>query len=455
MKRLSFAEMNEMQADQLGFLQKMEREQGGVVSFKMLWFTMFCLSEPAVIREFLVKHAGDTHRDPFVTRTFRRFMGNGVFVAEGESWRRKRKLVQPAFHATRIRSYAETMAEYTRDMVSDWHRGDLKVLDGELTQLTLRIIAKTMYDVDLLEQTATIGRLMKEILTVAEAQLGAPFLPPQWVPTPLNRRQARARGQIDALLRDIIDERRLSGRDHGDLLSMLLDARDEAGNSMTERELLDECITLFVAGHETTAAALTWAWLLLAQHPDVAERLYAEVDRVLGGQPVTFEKLRDLPLLDAVIKETLRLYPPAFSFGRTVLRPFQIGPHAFPKGAIVLISPFVTHRRPSLYAAPDEFRPERFLSQETQPDRYAYLPFGAGPRVCLGNMFAMMEAAVILATMVQHVRLERTDHAPVERDTLITLRPRDPLTVRVTRREELPVREDDIHRVETPPALSH
>lgn len=437
MKRLTFTEMNEMQADQLGFLQKMEREQGGVVSFKMLWFTMFCLSEPTVIREFLVKHAGDTHRDPFVTRSFKRFMGSGVFVAEGEAWRRKRKLVQPAFHATRIRSYADTMAEYTQEMVARWKDGEVKEVDTELTQLTLRIIAKTMYDVDLLEQTVTLGHLMKEILTVAEAQLNAPLVPPKWVPTPLNRRQNRALRQIEALLRGIIDARRRDGQDHGDLLSMLLNVRDEDGNPMSERELLDECITLFVAGHETTAAALTWAWLLLDQHPDVADRLYAEVDEVLGGEPVTVEALRELPLLDAVIKETLRLYPPAFSFGRQVLRPFQIGPHQFPKGAIVLISPYVTHRRSALYDAPDQFRPQRFLNAETQPDRYAYLPFGAGPRVCLGNTFATMEAAVILATMIQHVRLDRTNNAPVERSTLITLRPRDPLAVRITRRKTI------------------
>lgn len=436
MKRLSFSEMRALKEDQLGFMQRVAREQGGVAHLKVLWYDLFVISEPDVIRELLIKHPHQLHRDPFSANVLGRFLGNGILMTEGESWKRQRKLMQPAFHALRIRQYTGTMATYAREMVETWRTGDVRAIDQELTQLTLRIIAKTMYDVDLAEQTAEIGRLMKEILSVGEAQLRMSFVPPKWLPTPMNRRQQRALQEVRTLLLDIIRARRAEGTDHGDLLSMLLSVRDEEGAPMPEQQVLDECITLFVAGHETTAAALTWTWHLLSQHPETASQLHVAVDEELGGAPVAFEDLADLPLLDAVIKESLRLYPPAFSFGRTVLEPITVGEHAFPKGAILMISSYATHRRPDLYAAPEQFRPQRFLNAEEQPDRYTYLPFGVGSRVCLGNMFAMLEAAVILATMLQHVRLEPISDRPVEMDTLITLRPRDPLMMRVHKREE-------------------
>jgi cytochrome P450 len=212
---------------------------------------------------------------------------------------------------------------------------------------------------------------------------------------------------------------------------MLLSVRDEEGNPMPEQQVLDECLTLFVAGHETTAAALTWAWYLLAQHPDVAQQLCDQIDEVLGDEPLTFEKLSSLPLLEAVIKETLRLYPPAFGFGRQVQEPFTAVGYDFPKNAVILFNSYVTHRRADLYEEPDAFRPERFLDKATEPDRYAYFPFGAGPRICLGNMFAMLEAQVILATMMQQVQLQLAVTKPVELDTLVTLRPKEALLMQV------------------------
>jgi cytochrome P450 len=277
-----------------------------------------------------------------------------------------------------------------------------------------------------------------------EAQLKMNFIPPKWLPTRLNRRFNRAYQKITELLRRIIRERQAEGRDHGDLLSMLLSVRDEDGKAMPEQQLLDECLTLFVAGHETTAAALTWSWYLLAQHPDVAAQLYSEIEEVLGGEPITFAKLPSLPLLEAVVKETMRLYPPAFGFGRAVQEAFAVGDYNFPKGAIILFNSFVTHRRPDLYEEPEAFRPKRFMDKATEPDRYTYFPFGAGPRICLGNMFAMLEAQVILATMMQQVQLELAVTRPVELDTLVTLRPKEPLLMRVgERRSDLtsPIKE--------------
>ena len=437
MKRMTLAEMQEMQNDLLGFAQKTAVTHGGVAHLKMLWMHLFMVNEPTVLREILIHHSHQMHRDPFVSRVFKRFMGNGVFIAEGETWKKQRTLVQPAFHAVRIRQYTDIMADYARDTVAGWQAGDTLAVDQALTQLTLRIIAKTMYDVDIDEETAVIGHNMKEILSVVEAQLKMSFVPPQWLPTKLNRRFNTAYKNITDLLRRIIHERQTEGHDHGDLLSMLLSARDEEGNPMPEQQLLDECLTLFVAGHETTAAALTWAWYLLAQHTHVAQQLQAQIDEVLGGEPITFDKLPALPLLEAVIKETMRLYPPAFGFGRTVKESFTVGDYHFRKGAIILFNSYVTHRRPDLYEEPEAFRPERFMDKATEPDRYTYYPFGAGPRICLGNMFAMLEAQVILATMMQQVQLELAVTKPVELDTLVTLRPKEPLLMRVMERRPL------------------
>jgi cytochrome P450 len=431
MKRLSLAEVRSLQNDQLGFALKVAQEMGGVAHLKMLWFDMFLVTEPAVIRELLIHHGSRMQRDRFTAQVFKRFMGNGVFVAEGKAWQRQRKLVQPAFHATRIRDYVATMATYTNEMVAQWRPGQTVVIDDELTRLTLRIIAKTMFDVDLEAETAVIGRLMKEILIVGEDQLKMPVLPPTWLPTAGNRRQQRALREVKALLRDIIHQRQAEGEDKGDLLSMLLAARDEDGQPMSEQQVLDECITLFVAGHETTAAALTWAWYLLARHPDVAARLHRETADVLGAEPITFDRLTQIPLLEAVIKETLRLYPPAFSFAREVIEPFTAAGYHFPRRAMILFSTYATHHRPDLWDAPEAFRPERFMDPANGPDRYTYLPFGAGSRICLGNMFAMLEAQVILATMVQRVALTLATTEPVTTDTVITLRPRDPLRMQV------------------------
>lgn len=295
-----------------------------------------------------------------------------------------------------------------------------------------------MYDVDILAETNALGDLMKEILTVAEAQLKRFIVLPQWIPTAENRRQQAALREVRNRLNAIIEARAIHPASHtsteppqyqdkGDLLSMLLLARDETGLPMSRTQVLDECVTLFVAGHETTAAALTWAWYLLDRHPQVLADLQDQVHRILGARPITLESLAQMPLLEAVIKETLRLYPPAFAFGRSVQEPFHAGGVDFPKGAIILFSTYTTHRRPDLWENPEAFLPQRFLDPATHPDRYTYFPFGAGARICLGNMFAMLEAQVVLATMLQHGTLHCVDTSPVIKDTVVTLRPRDPL----------------------------
>lgn len=438
-KRLSLADMRAMQTDLLAFAQQAAREQNaqGYTQYNMLGTPLFFIFRPELMRELLVKQSDKLHRDPFVSRAFRRVLGNGVFIAEGEAWKRQRRLVQPAFHSMRIREYVETMAAYTREMVTGWAEGEVVAINTAFNQLTMRIIAKTMYGVDLASQTAELGRLMQIILGVMEEQLSQTIIWPMWVPTAQNRRQGQAMREVRTLLSQIVQERRASGRDEGDLLSMLLLARDEAGQPMEEELLLDELITLFFAGHETTAVALAWLSHLLTSHPEVTDRLTAEIEQTIGQRPITFADLADLTYLDAVIKETLRLYPPAFGFGREVQEPFTIGQTEFPRKAVLLFNSYITHRDPTLYDQPDRFWPDRFLQQETRPDKYAYFPFGIGSRICLGNMFAQMETAVICATLLQTVQLTRADAVPVEIDTVVTLRPKQPLHLQVEHRPSM------------------
>ena len=432
--KVGWRESQALSVDRIAWMIRSAAERG-VSHYKVLWFDIFFVAEPNVIRELIIKRPNLLHRDPFTTNVLRRIMGNGVFIAEDEAWQRQRKLVAPAFHAMRIRAYAATMANYTREMVGRWRDGQVVALDKELTQLTLRIIAKTMFNVDLLPEAERIGRLMQALLETGEEQLDAAYPPPSWVPTSTNRRQKAALRELHKLIRAIIHQRQASGGDEGDLLSMLLLARDDDGRPMSEAQVIDECVTLLAAGHETTAVALAWAWLLLGQSPPVASRLHDEVNGVLGDQPVTFERLAELPTVESIIKETLRLYPPAFSFGRTPQEDIAFtaegGDYFFRKGASLIISTIAMHRLPEYYPDPLAFRPERWAAGEPQPPRYAYLPFGGGPRVCLGNLFAMMEAQIILATMAQHVRLSPTVEGLPPWEPLITLRPRPPVEMRV------------------------
>jgi cytochrome P450 len=251
-----------------------------------------------------------------------------------------------------------------------------------------------------------------------------------WIPTPNNRRIRRATAVLDDVVLGIIAQRRASavgGRveDTGDLLSMLLLAENEDGRAMDDRQIRDEAVTLFAAGHETTSNALSWTWYFLAQNPDVEARLHAEVDAVLDGRPPTVDDLKNLPYTEMILKESLRLRPPAWGLaGRTVLEETEIGGYTIPAGSTIFISPYQLHRLPEYFPDPERFDPERFTPEnEKKLPRYAYLPFGAGPRVCIGNSFAMMEAHLILATVAQHVRLELVPGQEVEMAPLITLTP--------------------------------
>lgn len=439
LRRVGMKEIVESRNDSPGFMLKMAQTYGGVAGMSFMGIELHYVTDPDVVRELVINHPQHLHKDFITIPVFKRIVHNGIVVAEGEHWKRQRKIMQPAFHATRIQSYADVMTQYTQEMIHDWQGGQIN-LTKAMKQLTQRIIAKTMYNVDVQEQLDQLDRLMYIVFSEAEAQLKSRIPIPAWIPTtPSRRRQAQAVKKVRALLQKIIDERRASGEDKGDLLSMLLQVRYDDGTPMDDEQLLDECMTMFVAGHETTASTMIWVWYLITQHPDVASKLYAEVDNTLGEQPMRFEKLADMPYGEMIVKEALRLYPPAPAFVRTPLQDIEVNGHLFRKGSLIACAIYAMHHLEHLFPQPERFWPERFGPEQPEPHRYAYIPFGAGSRSCMGNMFAMMEARVILATMAQQVELELTEGQTVERDTRFTIQPKEPLWVRVKRRRVLPV----------------
>lgn len=302
-------------------------------------------------------------------------------------------------------------------------------------RLTLRIVGQALFSIDLSDEADTVGQGFSAVRKLLQSYVFRPF-PPLSVPTPRNRRLNAAIRSLDGVVQGIIDERRQHNADSGDLLSMLLLARDEeTGEGMNDRQLRDEVMTLLLAGHETTANALTWMWYLLSQHPDVEARLHTELDKVLGGNIPTVDHLPDLKYTRMVIEEALRLYPPVFGFGRKATGEDELGGYYVPANTLIWLSPYVTHRHPDFWQQPEVFDPERF-SPESAANRphYAYFPFGGGPRLCIGSNLAMMEAQLITATIAQRYLLRLVPDHPVEPEVSLTLRPKYGLPMTIHQR---------------------
>ena len=310
-------------------------------------------------------------------------------------------------------------------------------INQQMTNLTMSIIGKALFDADVFTETGELGAAMSITLEYASYSLSQLFVPPYSWPLPRNRRTRKAVRILRAAIQDFINERRAAPDERNDFLSILLQARDEDGQPMSDEQIMAECLTLFGAGHETTATALTWTWYLLCQHPEIYQRVQQEVDSVLQGRTPTFADLARLPYCLQVFKETLRLYPPAYATSRRALRDMEIAGYLVPKNQIVLIAPYTLHRRSEYFPQPENFDPERFTPErEKQLPRHAYLPFGAGPRICIGNHFAMMEGQLLLATLVQRVSFSLVQDQPLVIDPVhhLTLRPAGALNVTVKRR---------------------
>ena len=413
--------------DALSFMLKNARQYG---KFYAIWIgvsPIYVVSDPALAHEILVERAKEFHKAALVRHAVGPFAGNGLFLNEGDSWRRQRKLAQPAFHHQRIEAYGATMVQQTLDLLADWQPGARRDIAHEMTKLTLGIVNKTLFNVDVRAQADHIGALMTTVLAGAEDRLNN--YDPIWgrLFQRKQRREAAAIQELFTLIEGIIADHRQHGADSGDLLSMLLAARDEEGNPMSAQQLRDEVITLFVAGHETTANALAWAFYLVAQHPEVEAKLAQEV-ATLQGKPPTMCDLAHLPYSEQVIKEALRLYPPAGGVTRQPIQDITLGGYPIAKGSTVAISTYVMHRDPTLYPDPERFDPQRFTPEnEAKLPRLAYLPFGGGPRVCIGNSFALLEARLILLTVLQRFRLQLAAGQQVRAQQVFTLRPKNGL----------------------------
>lgn len=395
----------------------------------------YMTADPDFIREVTVKQADIFIKGPDYTdetQGMARFLGSGLLTSNGDFWKRQRKLVAPAFHTKRIDAYADTMVSYTQRMLEKWQDGAVHNIDHDMMQLTLMIVARTLFDVD---ATDTVDRVASAVDSMQE-MMNDPTLIPRWLPTPKNLRHRRAVETLDEIVYGFIRERRAHMEDKGDLLSMLLLTVDEEdGKGMTDKQVRDEAVTLFLAGHETTANALNWTWFLLANNPQIEAKLHQELDTVLAGKAPTLADLRRLPYTEMVIKESMRLYPPAWSFGRNATEDTMVQGYSIPRGTNINIVSYRLHRHAGIWNNPNDFIPERWSAENSENiPRYAYMPFGGGPRVCIGNSFAMMEANLLLATMAQQFQLRVKEGAKIVPQPFITLFPRDGMPMRLEKR---------------------
>jgi cytochrome P450 len=414
----------EFRVDRLGFFTQLAREYGDCVSIRLGPRKLMVVNHPDLVEEVLVtknrlfiKH--------FALRSSKQTLGEGLLTSEGDFWRKQRKLSQPAFHRDRIIAHAQVMVDYTERMLDRWHDGEALDVQEEMMKVTLEIVAKTLFDADVSHDTAAASEAMETVLHTFTQRVNKLIKLPDWFPTPLNIRAKRAVSRLDKIIFDIISARRKSGEDRGDLLSMLLQATDEDdGERMSDRQLRDEAMTLFMAGHETTANTLAWVWYLLALNPEVETKLHAELDQVLGDRPPTFEDLPRLIYTEHVITETLRLFPTVWLLGREATEDCQIGGYDVPKGHTVFMSQWVIHRDPRFFENPLSFQPERWADGLAKRiHRYAWFPFGGGPRICIGNSFAMMEAVLLLSTIARRYKVALAPDADVVPLPTMTLRP--------------------------------
>jgi len=414
----------EFRRDLLGFLSDCARRYGDVVGFRLPRRRLVLLNHPDLIEEVLTAHARRTTKTA-ILNMLRPVLGDGLLLSEGDTWLRQRRLIQPAFHRQRIAAYGDVMAGYAARAMDDWKDGQTRDVHADMMAITQAIVAKTLFDADVSEAAWDVGHALHVLTEDFMRRRARLFELPAFVPTPARRRNRAAIAQLDRIVYGIIATRRASGEDRGDLLSILLAARDaDDGSRMTDQQVRDEIMTLFLAGHETTAVALSWTWYLLAQHPDVEKRLADELGTLLDGRLPTVADLPRLRYAEMVVTESMRLYPPAFMLTRRVVEPFEIGGHRIEAETALIMSQWITQRDPRWFDAPEVFQPERWEHDLAKRlPRYAYFPFGGGPRLCIGNTFALMEATLLLATIAQRFRFALAPRASVTPLLSVTLRP--------------------------------
>jgi cytochrome P450 len=421
----------------LEVMRSAAREYGDIVRIPVIMQSRILLNHPDYIQQVLIFQQNKFHKSTLSKEATERLLGQGLLISEGDFWRRQRRLAQPAFHRHRINEYSSAMVECAEAQGCTWRDGETRNMAEEMMALTLEAAVRTLFGTTLPGEAKHVGHAMSFLMRYSLGRARKPInIPANW-PTPRNKRATREYDFLDSLVYRIISERKAqpSSNHRNDLLSMLMGAMDEDGSQMTPKQLRDETMTLFLAGHETTALTLAWTWYLLSENPAAETRLQEELRDVLGGRPPDVADLARLPYLHAVVSEVLRLYPPAYLLARTAIAPFSIGGYDFGPGETVLMSQWVMHRDARYYDEPDAFRPERWL--DGLADRLppgAYFPFGDGPRRCIGQGFAMLESALVIGTLAQQFQFRLAPGRPVVPEPLVTLRPKHGISMTIRAR---------------------
>jgi cytochrome P450 len=433
-----FGNLSEVSENPLKFYVKYQKKFGDVVKFKAIFgFSWYLVTDPAGIERVLQTNQANYRKAPVMTKALSLVIGNGLVISEGDFWRRQRRLMQPAFHRQRLAMLAETMQDSAAETAKRWETGFIK--DGEpfeitreMTDLTIKIAAETLFGADVSTDSTRFANALQTALEhVNFKMIKSPFSVLDYLPTARNRRFKRAMTTLDEVVQKIIAERRKSEADKGDLLSMLMLARDEeTGEAMNDAQLRDEVLTLLIAGHETTASALSWMWLLLAKNKTQFKILRSELDDVLAGKPAALDDLPRLAYTRAVFDETQRLYPPAWGIPRQAVDADDLCGYQIEAGKMVVVSQYIAHRHPDFWENPEAFEPARFLPENAaNRPLFAYFPFGGGARKCIGNHFALMEAQIITATLAQRFAPEFAGDDP-DLDPTFALRPKNGLRLK-------------------------
>jgi len=429
----SLALLQALRQNPLDTFSRLAREHGGLVSLSVPGLRLYLVSDPTAIQDSLtltnrayakgVPRDGDPRGEG--VQPLSRVLGQGLLTSAGDLWRRQRRLMQPLFQPARVAEYGAVFVRLAAGTGATWRDGEVRDLHAEMTELTLAIVARTVFDVDLeTEFVAHVRRSLATNMRTTRRQLVPWGRLLDRLPLPSTRRFNADRAALDAMIYRMIADRRAGGARGGDLLSLLLSARDEeTGERMPDQQVRDEAVTMLLAGHETTANALAWTFHLLGGNPAAQERLGAELDEVLAERPASVSDVPRLPYTVAVLHEAMRLYPPAWVLARRLVTDRDVCGYALPAGSLLVSSPWVVHRDPQWWPEPDEFRPERWLGDTRDRPRYAYFPFGGGPRQCIGNSFAEMEATLVLATLARHWRVAPVPDADIRPQALVTLRP--------------------------------
>lgn len=398
-----FGHLGELRRDVLSFYTRVARDCGDVAVLRFGLKPVYLVNHPEMIEEILTSRNFIKH---YALRMNRRLLGNGLLSSEGDFWLRQRRLIQPAFNRDHLNRYAETMIAYSERWAGVWRDGETRNVHADMRTLTMAIAAKTLFGADVEGQGPVVAQALIDVMESFTSRLFSVLRLPETFPTPRNLRARRAVRRLDEILYGLIHARRDSGR-QDDLISILLEARDDDDTGMTDQQLRDEAMTLFLAGHETTALALTYTLWLLGRHPDIQDRIRAEVGRAAGDGPITVAHLQRLTFTEWVALEGMRLYPPAYTIGRQAVEACEIGGYRLPAGATTLSNQWVVHRDSRWWDDPLSFRPDRWANNlQKRLPKFAYFPFGGGPRVCIGNTFAMIELVLVLAALLRRWRVE-------------------------------------------------